>query len=184
MLSVVNTLFTAKSAAERRPFMQVFQPERNVSLLLYAVMSPAVRAANAATASPIGFAATTLFSAAIATLKMPAPAAACRFAVFNAVTANFCAVVTTVVAAMVALYPANAAPAAATTAVAMPMVSLSWAIFSSLSRKETTTSFSLTTSSPRAANRPLVSSPVRALTLSFRVDMRPLKVWLASSIPL
>ena len=66
----------------------------------------------------------------------------------------------------------------------MPMVSLSWAIFSSLSRKETTTSFSLTTKSPRAANRPLVSSPVRALTLSFRVDMRPLKVWLASSIPL
>ena len=66
----------------------------------------------------------------------------------------------------------------------MPMVSLSWAIFSSLSRKEVTTSLSFTTRSPSAAKSPLVSSPVRAATLSFRVDMRPLKVWLASSMPL
>ena len=73
---------------------------------------------------------------------------------------------------------------AATAAVRTPMVSLSAAILASSSVMETTSSFALTMMSPRAENSPLVSSPVSAATLSFRVDSLPLKVWLASSIPL
>ena len=103
MLKVVSTLFTAKSAADFRPDMQVSQLAAKVSLVARAVAMPAVRLATTATTAPMGFAAMTAFRATCATVSVLAPLAAARWAAFRAVVAREYAAVAVVARAVAAL---------------------------------------------------------------------------------